>query len=260
MENSFEFEQNHIATARFSQEMIKKMHKKNQAKCIAVRDIESDDGGYVFAEYHTKNKNDIKEVAHYVKFINSVIETSIYKGYGYIDMPECIKSFGLLAIYPNDYLLDEAKVKYFKNPDGALKNKITRSKSRNKKLNKIVKPLPKRRLSSKQEDVDDIEEIEESVDEDMIKAANDAKTILYKEIHACRDGAQAYYNIMQPYAKNTNSFAIAGWNIQKLEKSERDYFPENRSAVFKYSSKIFNDTHSSYIMDMDDNCIYITKK
>ena len=62
MENSFEFEQNHIATARFSQEMIKKMHKKNQAKCITLRDIESDDGGYVFAEYHTKNKNDIKEV------------------------------------------------------------------------------------------------------------------------------------------------------------------------------------------------------
>lgn len=245
--------QDYILTAKLAQKKLKQYHEMNRMNCISCRDIESDDGGYVFAEYNINDsKKDIKELKEYVNTINHIIESSNYCGY--VEMPEYPKSFGLLILYGNNCPLDETKILHYKNPDGALKNKITRKKNSNirsgKRANAHISPSPKKGKPKKEE----VEDLEEIVD-DISEIAEDAKRILYKEISSYQN---IYQEVMLPYAIS-ESYAIIDWNLQNIQEQDRIRFLKNKSSIYEYCSKIFNDTHSLYKMGMDEHCIYIQK-
>lgn len=170
------------------------------------------------------------------KKINLKIKRALFRLIKITDLGDFEKKINVYRSYfgskeTNESSVEE-KVKYYKNPDGALKNRITRRKNSNRRVsrrtNVHISPL-----NTKKEDVDDIEEVAEY-----------AKNLLIKEI----DGSMKYESIMMEYVSIANSYAILST------------LGENSISIFNYCSKIFNDTHPGYTMNMDDNCIYITKK
>lgn len=85
-----------ILTAKQFQTILRNLHNKvDSYHCIQNVDIESDDGGYVFAQYITSNPYEVNEVKKFIKYCNEIIKTTIYTGY--VDEPQTYKS-GFLFI------------------------------------------------------------------------------------------------------------------------------------------------------------------
>lgn len=79
-------------------------HKENKYLCIKNRDIESDDGGWVFAEYDVSDKASSLSVMNFISVENMYIDTTQFPGQ--IEVPEAIKSFGTLKVIDVDGYLD----------------------------------------------------------------------------------------------------------------------------------------------------------
>lgn len=235
-------------TAKMAQHKLQQLQKERKLLFCQVKDIYYN-GAYVFAEYSLDNKNE-KELSEFVKFINKIIETSIYCGCADV-------SSGLLSIKETSVYDMGENTKFYKNPAQQLKRKNTIKKNDQiKKGNYIIDPSPIQ-TPPKSNDNEPVEE--QSMEKELEKAAKDAHSLLCKEIFACRDCAYVYEDVMMPYAKD-NSYAIIKWNLSKLKSSDKKQFPQCKSAVFSYCQNKFNDTHKGYVLDMDDNCFYITKK
>ena len=85
-----------VLTAQQFQNTLRNLHNKMDAyHCINNVDIESDDGGFVFAQYSTSNSLEVDEVKRFIQYCNSTIQTTIYKGY--VEEPQTYKS-GFLFI------------------------------------------------------------------------------------------------------------------------------------------------------------------
>lgn len=86
-----------ILTAKQLQTTLRNLHNKMDSyHCIRNRDIESDNGGWIFGEYMTTNPNEEEEVKRYIKYCNEIIRTTIYRGY--IEEPMSYKGHGFLFI------------------------------------------------------------------------------------------------------------------------------------------------------------------
>ena len=237
-------------TAILASSKLKQLHEMNRMMNIHCMDIELDSGGWVFAEYTITNDEDEDNVVRFSNFINKIIESSIYEGC--IEQPEKYKPYGILSISEKSiYDMTSEAVKFYKNPSKQLK--VKNSKKRNDKVrtgnySDTQKPIPKPTPKKKP-----VKESSQSIE----KAAEDARKLLTKEIMECKDCAYMYKDIMLPYAKD-DSYAIIGWDLNKLKP--HDDFDSCKRAVFGYCRKIYNDTHPEYILDLDENCFYITKK
>lgn len=64
--------------------------------CIQNRDIESDDGGYIFAEYNPTNEKEVTDVKAFVGFCNNKIKEYMYTAY--IEEPVSYKGHGFLFV------------------------------------------------------------------------------------------------------------------------------------------------------------------
>lgn len=84
----------YILTCKMIQSKLDAHHKNGNLLDIKNRDIESDDGGFVFAEYLIDDSNS-KDVMEFIDRMNGIIEHSIYVGE--IERPESIGK-GLLIL------------------------------------------------------------------------------------------------------------------------------------------------------------------
>lgn len=241
-------------SAIMAQRKLYQLHDKHSMMNIRPTDIKLRAGKWIFAEYTIESVIDKDNVKRFSEFINKIMESSIYDGR--IELPDNLKISGELSISEKsiyDTTTNEV-VKYYKNPAKQLQ--IKTSKKRNDKIKTgnyagsgtISTPTPQ---PTQQKPVKEFTM-------DIEKAAEDARKLLTKEILACKDCAYMYNDIMLPYAKGDNSYAIIGWKMNKLKPG--DDFDGCKSAVFNYCSKIYNQTHQDYCMDCDDNCFYIYKK
>lgn len=87
-----------ILTAQQFQKTLVNLHKQDLYTFINNVDIESDDGGYVFAQYNTTSKYEEDKVKNFIKYCNMVIDTTIYRGY--VEEPLSYKGYGFLFIKP----------------------------------------------------------------------------------------------------------------------------------------------------------------
>ena len=79
------------------QNVLRGLHKTFDCyHCIQNRDIESDDGGYIFAEYYTQNQKDIEDVKAFVGYCNSEIKKANHNAY--VEEPVSYKGHGFLFI------------------------------------------------------------------------------------------------------------------------------------------------------------------
>ena len=241
-------------SAIMAQRKLYQLHGKHSMMNIHPTDIKLRSGKWIFAEYTIESVIDKDNVKRFSEFINKIMESSIYDGC--IELPDNLKISGELSISEKsiyDTTTNEV-VKYYKNPAKQLQ--IKTSKKRNDKIKTgnyagsgtISTPTPQ---PTQQKPVKEFTM-------DIEKAAEDARKLLTKEILACKDCAYMYNDIMLPYAKGDNSYAIIGWKMNKLKPG--DDFDGCKSAVFNYCSKIYNQTHQDYCMECDDNCFYIYKK
>ena len=235
---------------------LNQLHEMNKMMNIHCIDIESNDNKWVFAEYYINDEQDKDNVIRFTNFINSIIETSIYEGC--IEPPiEEYRFHGFLtisekSIYDTDISLEE--VKFYKNPAKQLQ--IKNSKKRNDKIKignytGVQKQAPK--ITTKKKPVKEQNEL------DIERAAEDANKLLRQEIFNCKDCAYVYKDIMMPY-NNDSSYAVIGWDLNKLKPGDSSIFPKCRSSVFGYCKNKFNHTHPDYTLEQDDNCFYIYKK
>lgn len=151
--------------------------------------------------------------------------------------------------------VEDESTKYYKNPAMQLKVKNTKKKTSQIKTGNYsgaATNINTKKINSK------IKESTSTIDDDLILKAEYAKKLLIKEIHACKDCAYMYEEIMLPYITD-NSFAIIKWNLNKAKNNDLKQFPKCRSAVFNYCSKIFNDINKEYCLNMDDSCFYVEK-
>lgn len=95
-ESEYSADNDLILTAMQFQKTLKNLHKEGLYLCIDNTDIESDDGGYVFAQYNTSNQSEINDVKRFVSWCNELIMTSIYTGY--VDEPISYNGYGFLYI------------------------------------------------------------------------------------------------------------------------------------------------------------------
>lgn len=92
-----------IYTAKIIQSIIIKRHERDELLCISNRDVESDDNGFVFAQYNISDKDDQVSVISFIDEMNNRIESSILVGK--IEIPKYIKKFGMLKLIDiNGYL------------------------------------------------------------------------------------------------------------------------------------------------------------
>lgn len=85
-----------ILTAKQFHTTLRNLHDVSKYNCIRNRDIESDDGGFIFAEYYTETKEEENEVKNFVQWCNGVIKTTIYVGH--VPEPQSYKGHGFLFI------------------------------------------------------------------------------------------------------------------------------------------------------------------
>ena len=235
---------------------LNQLHEMNKMMNIHCTDIESDDNKWVFAEYYISDEQDKDNVVKFTNFINSIIETSIYEGC--IESPTGeYRSHGFLAIseksiYDTDINLEG--VKFYKNPAKQLQIKNSRKRNDKIKIGNYAgsqKQAPK--ITTKKKPVKEQNEL------DIEKAAEDANKLLRQEIFNCKDCAYVYKDIMMPY-NDDSSYAVIGWDLNKLKPGDASTFPKCRSSVFGYCKNKFNHTHPDYTLEQDDNCFYIYKK
>lgn len=90
-----------IITAQQFQKTLNNLHNKlDDYWCIRNRDIESDDGGFIFGEYYTSNKEEEDKVKKFIDWCNSVIATTAYVGH--VREPISFKGYGFLFIEDED--------------------------------------------------------------------------------------------------------------------------------------------------------------
>lgn len=231
---------------------LNQLHDNYQMMNITTRDIELEDGKWIFAEYIIDNDIDKGNVIRFTNFINKIIETSIYEGC--IESPCEYRPTGILAISEKSiYDICTEDIKYYQNPAKQLQIKNTKKKNSKIKTGNysaLQIPVPKTTTNDKT--------VEEQVIEDLEKIAEDARRLLTREIFNCKDCAYVYKDIMLPYTRNT--FAIIGWDLNRLKDRDKLSFPNCRDAVFGYCKNKFNHTHPGYCLDFDNNCFYIYKK
>lgn len=231
---------------------LNQLHDNYQMMNITTRDIELEDGKWIFAEYIIDNDIDKGNVIRFTNFINKIIETSIYEGC--IESPCEYRPTGILAISEKSiYDICTEDIKYYQNPSKQLQIKNTKKKNSKIKTGNysgLQNPVPKTTTNDKT--------VEEQVIEDLEKIADDAHRLLSREIFNCKDCAYVYKDIMLPYTSNT--FAVIGWDLNKLKDRDKLSFPNCRDAVFNYCKNKFNHTHPGYCLDFDNNCFYIYKK
>lgn len=85
-------------TALEFKKTIKNLHAQGQCLCIHNRDVESDDGGYVFAEYNASTTEEINEVKGFFKHCADTIQKTMTKFKAYIEEPVSYKGFGMMII------------------------------------------------------------------------------------------------------------------------------------------------------------------
>ena len=86
-----------IITAQQLQKILNNIHKEvDLYDCINNVDIESDDGGFVFAQYLASSKEEEKYVKRFVKYCNQVISTTAYRGR--VEEPQSYHGSGFLFI------------------------------------------------------------------------------------------------------------------------------------------------------------------
>lgn len=81
------------------QKKLRSLHKCDSYNCINNIDIETDDGGYVFAEYITSNKDNINDLKHFIAYCNN--ELLKHNLNGHVDEPVTYKGHGFLFIKPS---------------------------------------------------------------------------------------------------------------------------------------------------------------
>lgn len=231
---------------------LDQLHKNNMMMNIQRVSMEPVEDKWIFAEYTIDNDTDKENVIRFTNFINKIIKTSIYEGC--IEPPYEYKPTGVLAISEKSiYDLYSEDVKYYQNPAKQLQIKNTKKKNSKIKTGNysgIQNPVPKATDKNKT--------VEEQTIEDLEKIADDAHRLLSREIFNCKDCAYVYKDIMLPYTSNT--FAVIGWDLNKLKDRDKLSFPNCRDAVFNYCKNKFNHTHPGYCLDFDNNCFYIYKK
>lgn len=114
-----------ILTAKQIQNTLRNLHNKMDSyHCLRNRDIESDNGGWIFAEYYTESPSDVDEVKRFIKYCNAMIQSTIYRGY--VEEPLSYKH-GFLFIrnedqqYESTYLIDESCVDFFNEASAKIK-------------------------------------------------------------------------------------------------------------------------------------------
>ena len=96
-----------ILTARQFQTTLRNIHNKlGEYTYIRNRDIESDDGGFIFAEYYTSNRNEEEGVKKFVQYCNGVIATTIYVGH--VPEPISYKGHGFLFIKDDENIQEQS--------------------------------------------------------------------------------------------------------------------------------------------------------
>lgn len=102
---------NLINIANYFQSELDKLHKKDMYLCLNNVVIESENNGYIFAQFATDNMDDINDVKRFIQYYNSEIKNTIYEGY--IEEPDSYKS-GFLNInmykdvVESNYLINES--------------------------------------------------------------------------------------------------------------------------------------------------------
>lgn len=85
-----------ILTAQQLQRIIYNLHfKMNMYHCIDAVGIDYDDNGILFAHFDTTTPYEVDEVKRFIKYCNSVIKSTVYKGY--VAEPDTYK-YGFLYI------------------------------------------------------------------------------------------------------------------------------------------------------------------
>ena len=98
------YDNNLVTAAGHFQLELDNLHKNNMYQCINNVDIESDDGGFVFAHYNTSNNTEEEDVRRYIRYINNQIKDNIYRGY--IEEPLTYKN-GFIVL-KSEYDLEES--------------------------------------------------------------------------------------------------------------------------------------------------------
>ena len=102
-----------ILTIKQLQVILRKLHNiVNMYNCIQNRDIESDDGGWIFAQFQTNNPSEVDEVKRYIQYCNNAIKGEVYNAY--IEEPVNYKS-GFLIVKTNtveqeSYMINESSL------------------------------------------------------------------------------------------------------------------------------------------------------
>ena len=95
IKESYSDEEDMITVAHKLQNKLRELHKSDMYNCIQNVDVESDDGGFVFAYFNTSNQNEVKDVKNFLRYCSDETKKFIYDGY--IEEPVTYKT-GFLFI------------------------------------------------------------------------------------------------------------------------------------------------------------------
>lgn len=102
-------ENDFVYTANMIQSKLKKYHQEGKYMCIECRDVESDDDGWVFAQYTISDKDkDPVYVINFINEMNNLMNNSILVGE--IETPEYIKEKGFLILSDSKKFLGESTI------------------------------------------------------------------------------------------------------------------------------------------------------
>ena len=109
---------NDLSTTAYQfQDTLNNLHSKmNSYHCLQNVDIESNDGGYVFAQYNIENEKDSNEVKRFVHWCNDTIKATSYTGY--VEEPETYSKSGFLYVKEQveeftPFIIDESCTDFF---------------------------------------------------------------------------------------------------------------------------------------------------
>lgn len=102
--------QDFILTAKHIQSSIDKQHENGLLKSVVNRDIESDDGGFVFAQYKIDDMKEAAEIVEFINKMNTYINSSILVGQ--IEMPKFSVGHGILSLKDVNKFLGESSILY----------------------------------------------------------------------------------------------------------------------------------------------------
>lgn len=193
------------------------------------------------------------------------IAINLYKSYGFkIDKTN---ELGYTMVIKSSYQEAGDAVKYYTNPAQQLKAKKTKKHNDQIKLGDYTDVGAYKMSSfdagssntnsastdnSGKESQSEAGNVE---DKEFDEAVKKAQELLCKNIRECRDHCECYEIVNLPY---NGGVAIARYKHGKIDNQES--FERDRDAVVKYAGKIFGDIRPGYIMDCNDDCIFISKQ